>query len=305
MDKLTALTVFRRVVELQSFTRAARDLRLSAAAVSKNVRELEAELGIRLINRTTRRLHLTSAGHEYYERVIDALSRLAAADEAVVERTGDPRGTLRVSAPMSLGITLIAPAVATFVDRYPQVKIDLELNDRYVNLLDERFDVALRGGGQLENTSLIARKLTEIDRVVCASPAYLANAGPVKHPDDLGRLRCLVYSLSRSPQSWSLTRGRSRHTIAITSPLQVNNSLAIVRAAEAGAGVALVPRCLADEALARGTLRAVLEGWRCEPQSLHAVYPQHRQSALRLRLFLDHLVTALRRSVQARSGSGR
>lgn len=294
VDKLTALTVFRRVSELQSFNRAAKDLRLSNTAVSKNVRELEEELGVRLINRTTRRLQLTAAGHEYYDRVVEVLSRLAAADDAASERGTAPRGLLRVSAPMSLGVTLIAPAVATFADRYPEVQIEMELNDRYVNLLEDGFDLALRGGARLQDSSMVARKLVDIERVLCASPAYLAAAGTPKHPDDIGSHRCVIYSLAQSPRSWTLSRGRTRRTIAINSPLQFNNSLAIVRAVEAGAGLALVPRCTAVSELARGTLRPVLESWRSEVQALHAVYPQHRQSVLRLRLFLDHLVAALR-----------
>jgi DNA-binding transcriptional LysR family regulator len=293
VDKLTALKAFRRVAELRSFRQAARDLRLSTAAVSKNVRELESELGVRLLHRTTRTVNLTPTGEGYYVRVVDVLDRLTEADLATADLGSAPRGLLRVAAPMSLGIGLLAPAVARFAERYPDLRIELEMNDRYVDIVREGFDVAVRGGGPLEDSSLVARKLADLDRVVCGSPAYLAQRGVPRSPQDLAEHRCLVYTLSREPTRWTFRRGARERSVDVDGVLRVNNSLALVRAAVAGAGLARVPASLAREELGGGTLRPVLERWQVEPQALFALYPQHRESAPKVKLFVDHLVADL------------
>ena len=173
MDKVTALRVFRRVAELASFSAAARQLRLSNAAVSKNVRELEEELGAQLLQRTTRRVQLTAAGEQYYRRIVAVLDELANADSAASEQSQAPRGRLRVAAPMSFGLSELAAKVATFGTLYPELSIELELNDRFVDVIQEGFDVAIRGSGPLPDSNLVAKKLLDIERVVCASPEYL------------------------------------------------------------------------------------------------------------------------------------
>lgn len=296
MDKLTALTVFRRVAELRSFSQAARELRLSNTAVSKNVRELEQELGTRLLHRTTRTVHLTSSGEAYHRRIADLLDRLDEADADASERADQPRGLLKVAAPVSLGIALIAPAIATFANAHPAVKIDLDMNDRYVDLVDEGFDLGLRGGGPLPDSSLIGRKLFVIERILCAAPSYLARHGRPTAPEDLAAHRCLVYSLSRTATRWTLRRARRVRPVEIDSPLHVNNSLALVRAAVAGAGIVLVPRVTAEHELASGSLVPVLRGWTAEPQALYAVYPQHRQASSKVRLLIEHLAAHLGRA---------
>ena len=288
MEKLTALKVFRVVCELGSFSGAARKLRLSNAGVSKNVRELEEELGVRLLERTTRRVRMTEAGEAYLRRASVILDELRALDAETKDQGGTARGRLRVAAPMSLGIAQLAPVVGDFLVEHPELNVELEMNDRYVDLIAEGFDVALRGG-HLSDSSLLARRLCAIDRTLCASPAYLRKHGRPKKPRDLARHRCLIYSLAKSPTRWTFIRQSRRVTVEVGGPLNVNSSLALAGAASAGAGVALLPQIAARDALASGRLEALLPGWNAEPQSLFAVYPRHHQVSLRVRLFVDYL----------------
>ncbi len=292
MDKLTALRVFRRVCELGSFSAAARQLRLSNAAVSKNVRELEEELGARLIERTTRRLRMTEAGEAYLRRVSAILDELETLDAEVKDRRDAPRGSLRVAVPMSLGIARLAPAIGAFLVQYPELEVELEMNDRYVDLIAEGFDVALRGG-KLSDSSLLARKLGTIERVLCAAPSYLRAHGRPRHPRELSRHRCLVYSLAQTPTRWVLARGSRRLRLDVRGPLSVNNSLGLAGAAVAGAGIALLPTITVSEALTAGQLEPVLGEWRAEQQSLYAVYPRHHQVSQRVRLFVDFLAARI------------
>lgn len=293
MEKLTALKVFRAVCELGSFSGAARKLRLSNAAVSKNVRELEDELGARLLERTTRRVSMTEAGEAYWRRASAILDELQALDAATKDHGGLPRGTLRVAAPMSLGIAQVAAMVGAFLVEQPELHIELEMNDRYVDLVGEGFDVALRGGA-LSDSSLVARRLCALERTLCAAPAYLQRHGRPRRPEDLARHRCLVYSLAKAPTRWTLQRKARRARLDIQGPLSVNSSLALVAAASAGAGIALLPAVTAREALAAGQLEAVLPDWSAEPQSLFAVYPRHHQVSQRVRLFVDFLAARFR-----------
>jgi DNA-binding transcriptional LysR family regulator len=289
MEKLTALRVFRRVVERESFSRAARDLRLSNAAVSKNVRELEAELGAPLIHRTTRRLHLTPAGEAYYGRVVAILDALVDADRDVKELTSAPRGVLRIASPMSLGLTDVAPAIAEFLVQYPDVKLELEMNDRAVDVVREGFDVCIRGSGALADSTLVAKKLARLERVVVAAPSFLERVGVPRSPGQLATSRCLVYTLSSSPTQWTFIRGTTKKSVVIDGPLRVNSSLALVQAAVAGVGLAFVPVLVVRRELAEGKLVSVLPEWKGEPQSLSAIYPRHRESSHLLGLFLEHL----------------
>lgn len=289
MDKLTALRVFRRVAELASFSATARDLRLSNAAVSKNVRELEEELGAPLLQRTTRRVHLTAAGEQYYARVVAVLDELASADQAAAEESNAPRGRLRVAAPMSFGLSELAARVAAFSNLYPELTIELELNDRFVDVIQEGFDVAVRGSGPLPDSNLVAKKLLDIERVVCASPEYVARSGEPKSPQGLTRHRCLVYSVSSRPGVWTFNRGKAKATVELRGALLVNNSLALATAAAEGAGVALLPHFAAKSALTSGRLMRLLPDWSSDAQALYALYPRHRFTSRIVKLFVEYL----------------
>ncbi|HEX2877175.1 MAG TPA: LysR substrate-binding domain-containing protein [Polyangiaceae bacterium] len=289
MDKLTALRVFRRVAELASFSATARDLRLSNAAVSKNVRELEEELGAPLLQRTTRRVHLTAAGEQYYARVVSVLDELESADEAVSEQSNAVRGRLRVAAPMSFGLSELAAHVAAFGNLYPELTIELELNDRFVDVIQEGFDVAVRGSGPLPDSNLVAKKLLDIERMVCASPEYVAQNGEPKSPQALTRHRCLVYSLSSRPGVWTFHKGKTKATVELRGPLLVNSSLALATAAAEGAGVVLLPQFAAKIGLASGRLVRLLPDWSSEAQALYALYPRHRFTSRIVKLFVAYL----------------
>jgi len=295
MDKLTALRVFRRVVERESFSRAAKDLTLSTAAVSKNVRELEAELGTPLIHRTTRKLSLTRVGKSYYERVVGILDAITEADRSVTDlATDNPRGHLRVAAPMSLGLTLIGPAVNAFLASHEDVEIDLEMDDRAVDIVNGGFDVTIRGAGTLDDSTFIAKRLGSIDRVAVASHGYLTRHGEPTTPADLAKHRCLVYSLSSAPKRWTFVKGTKRETIEVSGPLRINNSLALVEAAAEGLGIAFVPKVAAVRDLTLGRVQPVLAAWQAEAQSLYAIHARHHESSRLVRAFVDHLACSIR-----------
>jgi DNA-binding transcriptional LysR family regulator len=293
MDKLIALNVFRRVVELESFSRAADALNLSNAAVSKNIQELEKELGTQLIHRTTRRLNLTEAGQLYFQRVSSILDELERVEEFVSDLSVKPHGLLRVTAPMSLGLTHVATAIYQFQSIYPDMRIELILNDRYVDLIEEGFDVGIRGGGMVNDNSLVSHRICNIQRVVCASLAYLTQYGEPKSPEDLKKHHCVVYTLARSPHEWSFWRGDETVTVKVDGSLKVNNSLAASQAAVAGLGLIFLPLFTVLDGLERGMLKTVLNEWSTEPLTLYAIYPKHRQHSGKLQVFIDFMSEAL------------
>ncbi|MEM6435249.1 MAG: LysR family transcriptional regulator [Cyanobacteria bacterium P01_D01_bin.115] len=293
MDKLVALQVFRRVIELESFSRAAEDLHLSNAAVSKNVRELEQGLKTQLIQRITRRLSLTETGQLYFQKICLILDELAAVEETVVDLAVKPHGLLRVTAPMSLGLTHVATAIYQFQLAYPEIQIDLTLSDRYVDLIEEGFDVGIRGSGANPDTSLAMHCICEFPRVVCASPAYLQQYGEPRSPDELTQHQCVIYSLARSPYEWSFWRGHETVVVNVDGSLKVNNSLAASQAAVAGLGIIFLPIFVASEALRQGTLQIVLQEWSSEPLTLYAVYPKHRQRSGKLQAFISFISDTL------------
>ncbi|MBX2863254.1 MAG: LysR family transcriptional regulator [Leptolyngbyaceae cyanobacterium MAG.088] len=293
MDKFVALQVFRRVVELESFSRAAEDLHLSNAAVSKNVRELEQALKTQLLQRTTRRLSLTETGQLYFQKICSMLDELATVEETVSDLSVKPHGLLRVTAPMSLGLTHVATAIYQFQLAYPDIQIELTLSDRYVDLIEEGFDVGIRGGGAQLDTSLAMHRICEFPRVVCASPTYIKQYGKPRSPHELKQHQCVIYSLARSPHEWSFWQGTETVVVTVDGPLKVNNSLAASQAAVAGLGIIFLPMFVASEALKQGTLKIVLEEWSSEPLTLYAVFPKHRQRSSKLQVFISFISDAL------------
>ncbi len=294
MDHVTAMRVFRRVVELESFVGAARDLGLSKAAVSKNVAGLEAHLGVRLLERTTRRMRTTEAGLAYYQRCLRILAEIEEADLEAAQQSRVPKGLLRVSAPMSFGLLHLAPIIAGFLERYPEIEVDLDMNDRAVNLVEEGYDIAIRGGGTFADSSLVAQRIIPVGRVLCASPRYLAARGVPAVPQDLQAHACLVYSLSSSPRNWRLIGPEQSVSIAIKGPYSVNNSIALREAALAGAGIALLPAFVIGTELEDGRLVRLLEDWQPEEQALYALFPQRRYLAPKIRCFIEYLMERLR-----------
>lgn len=294
MDKLRAIEVFRRVIELGSFKAAADDLNLSKAAISKNINELEQFLQTQLIQRTTRRLHITENGQVYYNQIKDVLDDLAYADLSVIESSRQLRGTLKISIPMSIGILIINPLVCDFMQSNPELSVEVLMSDNYLDLVEQGVDIAIRGGGVLKNSSLKFRKLIDIRRVVCASPTYLAKSAALRSPEDLQQHQCLVYSLSSEVKQWTFTKANTSHTIQIKpSCYAVNNGIGIKQAAMAGLGVTLTPQMLVQDALDSGELLSLLTDWQTDKQSLYAVYPYHKEPSVKVRAFIDYLIQRL------------
>lgn len=293
MDRLTALNVFRHVVELQSFAAASRQLNLSAAAVSKNIRELEEHLGALLLNRTTRRLSKTEAGAQYYQHVVRILDDLAESEASIAASRHDPTGMLRVTAPMTLGLTSLSALIPKFLQQYPGVTIDLHLDSRKVNIVEEGFDLAIRVSDHLVDSSLIARKLMKMESVVCGSPGYFARFGAPQIPDDLQHHECIQFSLSGHVNEWTFHRDGERAVVSIDGRYKVTSSLAVRDALVADGGLSLLPRLYVKEELATGRLVTVLDGWKANETTVYAVYPSRRYVPSKVRAFIDFIAIEL------------
>ncbi|QDC02189.1 LysR family transcriptional regulator [Mesorhizobium sp. 8] len=290
MDRLTALTVFRHVAGLNSFAEAGRRLGLSPAAVSKNIAELEAHVGARLINRTTRRMALTEEGRLYLDHVARGLDALAEADQALCPVKTAPSGTLRVNAPMTVTLTRLSDAIPEFLLRYPDLKLDLQLDDRRVDMVREGFDLVIRGSDNLEDSSLIARKLATMPHVLCAAPSYFEKHGTPRTPSDLTGLQHIRFSLSGHADSWEFTKGERTERIAVAARYSVSSSLAVRDALRAGFGVSLMPLPYVEDDLTNGRLRSALEDWSTVETTLYAVYSSRQHVAPKIRAFLDFLI---------------
>lgn len=283
---LNALRVFAKVVEAGSFVGAARELDLPKSTVSRRVAALEARLGARLLQRTTRKLSLTDAGRAYYEHAARALAEVDAAERAVTQLAEVPRGKLRVTTPLNFGF--LAPIVADFAIRYPEVEVELVGTDRVIDLIEEGFDLAIRAG-KLRDGSLVGRRIGALERYLVASPGYVKRHGRPKQPEDLRDHECLIFGGSSDGATWKLVRGGQTRTVRVTGRLVVNDFEFLDEAARRGLGLALLPvhRCADD--LRDGTLVRVLPDWCAPGQPLSAVYPSARHLAPKVRAFLDHL----------------
>lgn len=285
--ELASLEVFVKVVQTGSFTRAADSLGSQKAQVSRTVSALETELGARLLARTTRSLSLTEVGREFFER---AVGILAAADEArrtVQKALGEPRGTLRLTCGLEFGMLAVNGWVNHYLQRYPQVRADMEQTGRLVDIVHEGFDLAVRLG-TLSDSSLAARKLGELHYGLFAAPAYLQRCGLPSHPDALQQGHELIqFSGARRGQSWTLSKDGHSQTVALGARLKANNSFAVRDAAVDGLGIAQLPLLLARPELAAGRLRPVLADWTLPTVEVHAVFASARYLTPKVRAFID------------------
>jgi DNA-binding transcriptional LysR family regulator len=290
MDRLDSMEAFVRVADNRSFSEAARRLGLSKSVVSRQVSALEAHLGARLFHRTTRSLSLTEIGQAYYERCSRILAEIEEANLSVSSLQTEPRGKLRINAPMSFGVLHLARLLPSFLERYPQIDIDMAMNDRFVSLIDEGFDVAVRIG-KLEDSSLIARYLGPARQVVCASPAYLERHGAPATPADLATHGCLTYSNRPTPDEWSFRASDGRRwPIEVHGRLRVNNGDALREAALKGVGIVTLPSFIVGCDLQAGTLVALLTDYTPQDLAINAVYPHNRHLSPKVRAFVDFLV---------------
>jgi DNA-binding transcriptional LysR family regulator len=289
MDHLTALKVFRTTAATGSFAGAARQMGLSAAAVSKNIAELEAHLKVRLINRTTRQMSLTEAGAAYVERLARILDDLAEADAALAPMGASPGGVLRVSAPLTFSLVSLSPAIAEFMRRYPNLRLELDLQDTRTDLIGGGYDLAIRGSDRLEDSSLVARELTTLTHVLCGAPAYFAAHGVPAQPEDLKAHECVQFTLSGHANRWTFTRAGRSVAVPVDGRYKVSSSIAVRDALLAGFGLSLIPRLYVESELAAGRLQAVLADWEADRTPVYAVYPS-RHLAAKTRAFVDFLV---------------
>ena len=290
LDRLTGLQVFTKVATLGSLTGAAHALGMSQTMATKHMAALESRLGVKLLHRTTRRLTLTEAGRRYLEAAERVLADVEEADAAVSADTVEVRGTLRLNAPVSFGIREIAPLLAELAARHPALAIDLGLNDRYVDLIEEGWDLVIRIG-ELKSSSLIAKKLAPCSVVLCAAPSYLARRGTPKTVDDLARHDCLGYTLSRTvgADRWSFGPG-GKVAVAIKGTLKANNGDALVAAARAGLGIIYTPTFLIAEDLHEGRLVPIdLDHAVVALEGIFAVYPADRRPPAKVRATIDFL----------------
>lgn len=298
MDRFNAMRVFTRIVELGGFTKAADSLQLPRASVTVLIKQLEAHLGVQLLHRTTRQVSPTLDGAAYYQRCVNLLDDLE--DAEGLFRGSQPKGTLRVEMPAAVGRLVVLPALPEFTDRYPQIELEIGLNDRPVDLIREGVDCVIRGGLTMDD-SLVARPLVQMDQVTCASPAYLQAHGVPHSLDDLSGHQVVEYFSSVSGKRYGLEFQADDGVRLLDLPkrLAVNSAEGYLAACVAGYGLVQTPHYHAAQLLREGRLQEVLSGCLAPRLALTALYPQHRQLSPRLRVFVDWLV-----DLCARPGSG-
>lgn len=289
MSEFSAIPVFVEVVKQGGFSAAARSLGISKAAVSKRVLQLEANLGVRLLHRTTRKISLTEAGERYFVHARKALAAANEAEDAVTELQGEPRGVLRINVPMSFGRLQIAPMIPLFAERYPQLGIELVMDDRRVDLVEGGFDAAIRIG-DLPDSSLIARKLTRCRILICASPAYIARYGQPTSPQDLVNHHCITYSYAEDGSDWTLTGKGGTQRIAVTGKYKANNGEALIELAKGGLGIGRFPSFIAGPHLQNGDLVPLLKDYSVQEKFVYAVFPERAYLPAKVRVFLDFAV---------------
>jgi DNA-binding transcriptional LysR family regulator len=289
VDNLADIAVFVKVVEKGSFTKAADELELSKAVVSKYLTRLEARLGARLLHRTTRRLALTEAGSALFEQSRLALERIDEAQASLARFQSAPRGRLVVSAPTAFGILQLGCVLPAFLAAHPGVTLDIRLDDRFVNLVAEGFDLAIRIG-RLADSTLVARKLAPSRQVIVASPAYLKARGTPRSPEELSGHNCFVYTLTPNGNVWRLAKGSEDVRVPVTGNLRLNNGLLERDAAERGAGVAMLPTFYVGPLIAARKLVVLLPEWKPPELGIYAVYPHGQHVPPKVRAFVDFLV---------------
>lgn len=290
MNRLECDRMFIAVMEAGSFVGAARRLGTSSGQASKLVSRLEAELGVRLINRTARSVAPTEAGRAYYDRLRLLVEELDALDLDIRSISQTPRGRLRVTAPLTFGIRELAPALNDFAARYPEIELDVSFTDRTVNVVEDGFDLAVRVGRPTDS-SLIIRRLCSVRVLAVAAPAYLDRHPAPQVPADLARHDCIIDTNFRDPHRWPFGPGPGE---PVSGRLRLSNAEACLRAAEAGLGLACVPAFVAADALAAGRVLRLLQGFEAEPYEVHLLYPHSRHLAAKVRLLVDALVERYR-----------
>jgi DNA-binding transcriptional LysR family regulator len=294
MDRLRAYEMFAAVAAKGSFTRAAEALETSPANVTRYVQELEAHLGVRLVNRTSRRLSLTEGGRALHERVQTILDDAAEAEAEVSAASLSPRGRLRINAPLSFGFLQLASLWPQFLARYPDIELEVDLIDRVVDLVEEGYDLAIRISRR-GSQAVVGRKLASSRNIVCAAPAYIARRGMPMKPQDLTTHACIGYTLVQDSEVWNLEDAEGRpHSVRINAVMRSNNGDTCRAAALAGLGVIWQPTFLVGKDLLEGRLVPVLPGFRMSEIDVLAIYPSRRHLSAKVRVMVEFLAEAFR-----------
>lgn len=295
MDTLTRIRAFIDVVEAEGFSAAARKMGRSKALLSKYVRELEDELGALLLNRTTRQFSLTEAGHTYYRTASDILKEIDNLADLVRENNADLKGRLRISAPRTYMDDDIGHSLIDFAKAHPDLSLEILSEDRFVDLIEEGFDVAIRIT-KLEDSGMIARKLADFRIYVCATPEFIEKYGPLNHPNDLSNVPFIIDTNTRSHNNIRFVeRDGSAFSVPVTGPIEVNSPLATLRAARAGLGVAAVPDFVARAVIDSGEMVSLFDEYLPADRGIYAVYPHRRYLPAKVRTFVDFLSTWFRK----------
>lgn len=293
MDKFERMRAFTRVIEAGGFAAAARQMGLSRSAVNKLVINLEDDLGVQLLHRTTRQVVPTDMGRAFYDRCVAILADLEEAELAVTRLQQEPRGQLRVNGPMSFGTLYLAPIVADFIARYPDLHVELSLNDRFIDPIDEGFDVTVRIANPPQSPSLIAHRLAPCPLVICAAPTYLQAHGQPTHPQDLKHHACLHYGHIAQAYAWTLIGPDGCHQVNIQGPLCCNNGEVLRQAALRGLGVTMLPNFIVGDDLHQGQLQPLLTAYAPPAIAIYALYPVNRHLSTKVTLFTEFLQTRL------------
>lgn len=299
MGELEAIRTFLTVADQSSFSAAARLLAMTPASVTRTVSALEDQLGVQLLLRTTRKVSLTSAGAAYAARVAPLVEGLARATEETRDLQKVTAGSLRVSAPMSLGMKVLPTVLSQFSIMHPRTSVAIELSDRFVDILQENYDLAIRISGPPTDKSTIWRKIRPVSRLLVAAPSFLARHGTPKVPEDLTTLECLSYHDQSKTETWELSRPGQIRTIEARGRFSINNGDFLCKLAIAGEGIALLPRFIVDEELRAGKLVEVLPGWNTPEIWLTLYYPPYEQLPLRVATFSDFFEAFIKESWDA------
>lgn len=296
MDKFEGIRAFTQVVAAGGFAAAARKMGLSRSAVNKLVINLENELGVQLLHRSTRQVNPTETGLAFYERCVAILADLEEAERSVTQLQEEPKGRLRVNAPMSFGTLHLAPAIADFLVQYPELQVQLTLNDRFIDPIEEGFDITIRVAEPPEAASLIVHPLTSAQRVLCAAPAYLKRQGTPTHPSELRQHSCLHYGHLTTQNQWLLLGPDGTHTVSVNGAICSNNGEVLRDAAVRGLGIALLPVFIIREPLRQQQLQIVLPEYHPPELSVYVIYPVNRHLSAKIRLCVEFLQTYFSRS---------
>ena len=297
MNLFSSIELFVRTIEVGNFSELGRQLRMAPSSISRQINALEEELGVRLLQRTTRKINLTEAGQIYYEKVSKILSDLDDAQLAISQLQSTPKGILRINVAIPFGERNIVPLIPGFLSLYPEVKVDLTLEDRAVDLVKERVDLSIRIG-RLSDSTIIARKLADNEYVVCASPQYFEIHGRPDLPDDLFQHNCIINKNMYNSNTWQFGRGKSMQSISVTGNFQANSGGALYSAMLSNLGVAVLPTWYVGEAIQQGLLERVLKDFEVnlpamKDSAIYALYPAGQYLPPKVRVFIDYLIKKL------------